>query len=324
MIDISPAIRFYKTGRVERHPRLNTPAVPPSLDPKTGVESKDIKISIETNVFVRLFKPNNQKKLPILLYFHGGGFCLESTFSPKYHNYLNSLASKAQVMIVSVEYRRAPEHRLPAAYHDCWDALNWVIFHATDDTHNNTHTKELWLQDNVDFSKVFLMGDSSGGNIAHYLALRVGIEGLSRGRAFHINGVILVHPYFWSKRRIGDEASKRSYLSVRGLAEKIWELARPEKSSGIDDPWINPANDQCLSSLGCNRVLICVAQKDLFRDRGLYYKEVLEKSGWQGTVEVVESKGEDHTFHLLNRSCANSLELLRKVVAFIYPARCTL
>ncbi|KMT16556.1 hypothetical protein BVRB_3g048490 [Beta vulgaris subsp. vulgaris] len=70
---------------------------------------------------LRLFKRNNQKKLPLLLYFHGGGFCLESTFSSKYHNYLNSLASEAQVMIVfvSVEYRRAPKDRLPAAYHDC-------------------------------------------------------------------------------------------------------------------------------------------------------------------------------------------------------------
>lgn len=63
IIDISPVIRLYKSGRVEWHPQLNTPAIPPSLDPKIGVESKDLNISIQTNVFVKTFQTKQPKKI---------------------------------------------------------------------------------------------------------------------------------------------------------------------------------------------------------------------------------------------------------------------
>lgn len=193
LIDASPIIRLYKSGRVKRLPLLDPPPVPPSMDPITGVISKDIKISIKTGVKVRIYNPcpsnsNYKTKIPLLIYFHGGGFCLESTFSKKYHNYLNQLASKARVMIVSVEYRRAPEHRLPAAYDDCWDALKWVLSYTDNGDYcsNNTRISEQedeeegWIRNQVDFSRIFLMGDSSGGNIAHHVALRVGIQGLGK------------------------------------------------------------------------------------------------------------------------------------------------
>ncbi|CAO2821585.1 unnamed protein product [Amaranthus hypochondriacus] len=279
ILDLSPAIRLYKSGYVERLPILDPPPVSPGFHPQTGVNSKDIKISINTNLKIRIYNPknpelpNNQPKLPLILYFHGGGFLLESTFSAKYHNYLNRLASEARSIIVSVEYRRAPEHRLPAAYDDCWDALNWAIT-----------TNEPWIRDFVDYSRIFLMGDSAGGNIAHQTAIRIGIH------------------------------------KIRDLPDIVWEFARPGIEIGVDHKWINPENEPNLGRLGCKRVLICVAEKDVFRDRGLYYKKVLEESGWEGDVEVFESKGEDHVFYLMEPSSANSVELMARVVAFINPS----
>ncbi|KNA07783.1 hypothetical protein SOVF_168730 [Spinacia oleracea] len=322
IFDNSPLFRLYKSGRMERLGEV--PPIPPSLDPKTRVKTNDIKIiSSKTRdhiIPVRLFKPNipKNKRIPLLVYFHGGGFCIESTFSPKYHNYLNKLASEAQVMIFSVEYRLIPEHPLPAAYHDCWDALKWVVFKARDE--------EEWIQEHVDFDRVYLMGDSAGGNIAHRMALLAELDGDGGGvgSVCCISGVILVHPYFWGKQRIGDEAAKCSRIPNPDLATKVWALACPESGSGVDDPWINPGNDPDLWRLGCKRVLVCVAEKDFLRDRGLYYKEALEKSGWQGTIEVVESKGVDHVFHLLRPFSANSLQLMAKVVAFLNPTRSTL
>jgi hypothetical protein len=62
----------------------------------------------------------------VLLYFHGGAFVVESAFGPAYHHYVNALASRAGVLAVSVNYRLAPEHPLPAAYDDSWGALQWV------------------------------------------------------------------------------------------------------------------------------------------------------------------------------------------------------
>ncbi|XP_057547014.1 probable carboxylesterase 2 [Amaranthus tricolor] len=311
ILDLSPAIRLYKSGYVERLPILDPPPVSPGFHPQTGVNSKDIKISINTNLKIRIYNPknpqilNNQPKLPLILYFHGGGFLLESTFSAKYHNYLNRLASEARSIIVSVEYRRAPEHRLPAAYNDCWDALNWAIT-----------TNEPWIRDFVDYSRIFLMGDSAGGNIAHQTAIRIGIHKMR----YEIDGIILVHPYFWGKDRIGDEKNKRNYFSIRDLPYKVWQFARPGIEIGVDHKWINPENEPNLGRLGCKRVLICVAEEDVFRDRGLYYKKVLEESGWEGDVEVFESKGEDHVYYLMEPSSSNSLELMARVVAFINPS----
>ena len=78
----------------------------------------------------------------------------------------------------------------------------------------------------------------------------------------------------------------------------MWRFACPSES-GSDDPIINPIKDPKLGKLACERLLLCVAEKDLVRDRGLYYKELLEKNGWFGVAEVVETKDEDHHIHTL-------------------------
>uniref|UniRef100_A0A0E0ECB3 Alpha/beta hydrolase fold-3 domain-containing protein n=1 Tax=Oryza meridionalis TaxID=40149 RepID=A0A0E0ECB3_9ORYZ len=79
----------------------------------------------------RLFLPSGaaatgQRRLPIVVYFHGGSFCTESAFCRTYHRYATFLASRAGALVVSVEYRLAPEHPIPAAYDDAWAALQWV------------------------------------------------------------------------------------------------------------------------------------------------------------------------------------------------------
>ncbi|RRT78123.1 hypothetical protein B296_00003927 [Ensete ventricosum] len=118
--------RVYKSGRVER--LLGNDVLPAGFDPATGVASKDVIVDPTTNLTLRLYLPDlagssSERKLPVLVYYHGGGFVIETAFSPTYHNYLNSLVAAAGVVAVSVDYRRAPEHPLPAAYDDSWAAL---------------------------------------------------------------------------------------------------------------------------------------------------------------------------------------------------------
>lgn len=195
-----------------------------------------------------------------MVYFHGGGFCIESTFSPLYHNYLNSLSSQARTLVVSVEYRLAPEHPLPAAYDDCWYALNWVASHAHMASFGSSNG-EPWIRDYADFSRVFLGGDSAGGNITHHMALRVGNQGLANGSIHQINGMILFHPFFWGKDRMGGEVTKLDNQLNPVLADKLWAVVCPG-SSGPDDPWINPVHNPRMSKLGCERVVVFVAEKD--------------------------------------------------------------
>ncbi|KAK2987669.1 hypothetical protein RJ640_027921 [Escallonia rubra] len=144
------------------------------------------------------------------------------------------------------------------------------------------------------------------------MAIRVGSEETG---GFRLAGVVLVHPYFWGKEPIGGEEGIP--MEKRGFAEKLWMVAKPS-SAGADDPMFNPGMDPELSRVGCRRVLVCVAEKDMFKDRGWRYGEELGgRSGWGGKVEVVESKGEDHVFHLFNPTCDTAVALLTRLASFI-------
>ncbi|XP_027347632.1 probable carboxylesterase 12 [Abrus precatorius] len=306
-LDFSPLLKIYKDGHVER--LMGSDVVPASYDPTTNVDSKDVVISEEQDISARIFIPklndNPNQKLPLLVYFHGGGFCIETPSSPPYHNFLNSLVYKAQIIAVSVHYRRAPEHPVPVAYDDSWAAIQWAASHV------NGNGPEEWLNRHADFGKTFFAGDSAGANISHHMGIRVGTHGLP---GVHLEGIALVHTYFWGVERIGSEAQKPEHL---GMVDKLWLFSCPN-SSGSDDPLINPAKDPNLGKLACKRVLLCVAENDLLKDRGWYYKELVEKSGWQGVVEeVMEAKGEGHVFHLFNPTCENAVALLNRIASFI-------
>uniref|UniRef100_A0A0E0IKU7 Alpha/beta hydrolase fold-3 domain-containing protein n=1 Tax=Oryza nivara TaxID=4536 RepID=A0A0E0IKU7_ORYNI len=159
-----PYFRIYKNGKVDR---LHRPLlVAAGVDDATVVVSKDVVLDAGTGLFVRVFLPKVQdqetgKKLPVLVYFHGGGFIIESADSATYHNYLNSVAAVAGVLVVSVNYRLAPENPLPAGYDDSWAALQWAVS-AQDD----------WIAEHGDTARVFVAGDSAGGNIVHEMLLR--------------------------------------------------------------------------------------------------------------------------------------------------------
>lgn len=203
--DIRPFLVVYKDGRIHRF--LGTDTIPAGADPLTGVESKDVILSPETGVFVRLYKPpklNPQEKVPLLIYFHGGGFCIETASSPVYHLHLNALSFHAKVVVVSVSYRLAPEHPLPAAYDDSWSAVDWVA-----------GGEDQWLKEHADYSRVFFGGDSAGANIAHHMAKRVGKQPFPGVR---LNGVVLIHPFFWGEERIGSEEAKIKSGASTGIS----------------------------------------------------------------------------------------------------------
>ncbi|CAN1307369.1 Probable carboxylesterase 13 [Linum perenne] len=148
-----PFLRIYKDGTVER--LVGTKTVPP--DPTPSVQSKDVAYSDiqSSNRSKSENEKNKKKKLPVLVYFHGGAFLVESAFSPTYHTYLNSIVAAANVIAVSVDYRRAPEHPLPIAYDDSWTALEWI------GSHRSGSGSELWLNEYADLDSVFLAGDSA-------------------------------------------------------------------------------------------------------------------------------------------------------------------
>ncbi|RVX08219.1 putative carboxylesterase 120 [Vitis vinifera] len=95
--------------------------------------SKDITINTQKNIWVRVFLPrqaleNNTttSKLPLIVYFHGGGFITCSANTSVFHDLCSGMATDLSAVVVSLEYRLAPEYRLPAAYDDAEEALHWI------------------------------------------------------------------------------------------------------------------------------------------------------------------------------------------------------
>lgn len=310
--DVFPYLKVYKDGTIER--LAGTEFAPAGLDPETGVLSKDIVIIPETGVSARLYRPNSteaNQKLPLAIYYHGGGFFLSSTGDPKYHNSLNKLVAEANIILVSVNYRLAPENPLPAAYEDSWAALQWVVGHT-----KQAGIHEEWLESYADFRRLFLVGDSCGANMAHRFALKLNDSELSH--QIKIQAIAMIFPYFWGKDPIGVEATDHARKS---MVDNWWMLVCPSEK-GCDDPLINPFTDgsPSLNGLACHRVLVVVAGKDILRDRGRLYYEKLASSGWQGSAEIMEIPEEDHVFHIIDPRCENAKSLFKRLASFINQA----
>uniref|UniRef100_A0ACD5Y163 Uncharacterized protein n=1 Tax=Avena sativa TaxID=4498 RepID=A0ACD5Y163_AVESA len=293
--------RIYKSGRMDR---LNEPTVTPAgLDVATGVTSRDVVLDAGTGVSVRLYLPRLQgkhsTKLPVLVYFHGGAFLIGSADDAAYHGYVNALAAAAGVLVVSADYRLAPEHPLPAAYDDCWAALQWAVAPSTQDE---------WTTKHGDTARLFVAGDSAGANIVHEMLVRASAdEGGPR-----MEGAILLHPWF-----SGSEAIEGELPAVPVFNGMIWSYTCPGAVGGADDPRINPLapGAPSLERLPCERMLVCAAEKDVLATRIRAYHDTVAAGACRAAW--FESQGEDHDFFLGKPDCDSARQLLDRVVAFI-------
>ncbi|KAF7035522.1 hypothetical protein CFC21_046387 [Triticum aestivum] len=297
MHEFGPLLRVYKSGRIERP--LVLPPVAPGPDPSTGVQSKDVDLGAYS---ARLYLPPSAAaataaKLPVIVYVHGGGFVAESAKSPNYHRFLNDLSSACPALGVSLDYRLAPEHPLPAAYDDCLDALRWVLSAA-----------DPWVAAHGDLDRVFVAGDSAGANICHHVAIQPG--------AARLGGAVLIHPWFWGSETVGEETRDPA---ARARGAGLWMFACPG-TTGMDDPRMNPMAPGApgLGALACERVMVCTAEGDFLRWRGRAYAEALAAAG-KG-VEMLETDGEGHVFYLFKPDCDKAKEMLDRIVAFVNAA----
>nr|BAK05472.1 predicted protein [Hordeum vulgare subsp. vulgare] len=287
-------VRVYKSGRVER-PLMSPPAAA-GLDPGTGVESKDVQLG---DYSARLYLPPaaGKGKLPVIVYVHGGGFVAESVASPNGHRFLNRLTAACPALAVSVEYRLAPEHPLPAAYEDCVAALGWVL-----------SASDPWVAEHGDLGRVFVVGDSAGANACHHLLVQP--DG-----AVRLKGAVLIHPWFWGSEAVGEETRNPAWRAMGG---RLWEFACPG-SSGVDDARMNPMAPGApgLGTLACERVMVCVAEGDFLRWRGRAYAEAVAAARGGDGVELVETEGEGHVFHLFKPDCDKAKEMFDRIIAFV-------
>ena len=122
---------------------------------------------------IRLYTPEGPGPFPLVVFFHGGGFVVGNLDNDDM--ICRSLCHGADCVVVSVDYRLAPEHKFPAAPDDCLAATRWAAEHA--------------VEFNADPARIALAGDSAGGNLAAVTAMRIRDEGGPR-----LRGQLLIYP----------------------------------------------------------------------------------------------------------------------------------
>lgn len=237
------------------------------VDRATGLLNRVYKRAPEKEAqwgLVDLEKPLSTTKIvPVIVYFHGGSFTHSSANSAIYDTFCRRLVNNCQAVVVSVNYRRSPEHRYPCAYDDGWAALKWV-------------TTRSWLKSGKDSKvHVYLAGDSSGGNIAHHVAVRAAESDVE------VLGNILLHPMFGGECRT--ESEKRldgKYFVTVQDRDWYWRAYLPE-GEDRDHPACNifGPRGQSLEGVKFPKSLVVVAGLDLVQDWQLAYVQGLENSG---------------------------------------------
>ncbi|GAB4828893.1 hypothetical protein Ancab_018554 [Ancistrocladus abbreviatus] len=317
--EIQGLIRVYKDGRVERPPIMQCVAAS-LLAPSLSVHAQDIVIDRLKGVWARFYVPkcHSMDKLPLLLYFHGGGFCIGSVAWKCYHDFLEGLSARATCLIVSVNYRLAPEYRLPAAYEDGIETLWWMKQQVL------SATSEGWSR-NCNMSNIFLAGDSAGANIAYNVALRMGShKGTCNNnkalKPLNVKGIVLIQPFFGGEIRTNSEKhmmqSTKSALNLE-VSDTYWRMALP-KGANRDHAWCNPLSTKLGRSLGVGSIMVCISEMDILKDRSLEFCRALARAG--NKVKHVIYKGVGHAFQVLDMSQlsqARTHEMISHIQAFI-------
>jgi acetyl esterase len=156
LVDAFPMTFKAADGVEAARARLSQLQAPPEMLPDLRIENRTVGHGDLTDIPVRIYWPPvpEHSNLPIVVFFHGGGFALGDldTHDPV----ARAHAVGAEAIVVSVDYRLAPEHPFPAGLNDSWAALQWVSEHAA----------EL----GGDPNRIAVAGDSAGGNFAAVMA----------------------------------------------------------------------------------------------------------------------------------------------------------
>ncbi|KAK9068277.1 hypothetical protein SSX86_012388 [Deinandra increscens subsp. villosa] len=275
---------------------MKFPQIPSTGDgdllPGQTVASKDVTLDPTKNTWLRIFRPaklpsddDKIAKLPLVIYFHAGGWINFHVSDALNHETMTKLSLEIPAIAVAVNFRLAPETKLPGQYDDATDAINWIKKQAADPN------GDPWITELADFSRVFLYGTSCGANIVLHTALRVINQDIS---PLTVAGIILCQPLIGGKKRTKSELKLAAdTLFPLPVIDLLWELALPN-GTDRDHRFCNPLGDQQVKAkMGkLGRCLVIGFGGDPLIDR---QQELVQMMVMQGVV--VEARFDDVGFH---------------------------
>lgn len=247
-----PAESFWEMKPEQVRKKFNDKFMSIKADTPQVFSVKNITITQDDRTTpLRIYIPNENKELPIILYIHGGAWIGGSLET---HDHLaRYLCRGVQALVVSVGYLNSPEGKFPLPLEQCYDALLWIVKHAQE-----YHANPALLA---------VVGDSAGGNMAGALSL------LDRERKGpKIDFQVLINPVVnntWGGilKPQGDEFDNERWIATQ-------YLNNPEDAK---NPLVSPIFAKDLSNLP--PAMIILAEKDMFREDAQKYAEKLKDAG---------------------------------------------
>jgi len=240
---------------------------------------------------VRVYRPDPAAGAPLVCYFHGGGFVSGSVEA--WDGVARRIAKESGAVVVSVDYRLAPEQRFPVPLDDCHAAVVWAVAHAD----------EL----GADGTRVAVAGDSAGGNLAAAVALRARSEGPA------LRAQVLVYPVVspdCSSPSMVDNAE--GYLLTTASMRAMWDwYLGPDCDRNEPLAAVDRADDLT----GLPPALVITAEYDPPRDEGEDYGARLTAAGVDTTVTRYD--GMLHGFFGLRELVPDSDQAVAQVATFL-------
>jgi len=273
---------------------LKNGATPTPRPDAPDVRSADVTIDASSGLWARVFSPPassaGEAPLPVVVYFHGGGFALFSAASRPYDNLCRRLCRGVGAVVVSVNYRLVPEHRYPAAYDDGVAALRYL---------DSIALPGGLAPVPVDLSSCFLAGDSSGGNMVHHVAQRwasMSATSSSPPPRLRLAGAVLIQPFFGGEERTGAELAfdKACRILTVARADRYWREFLPEGTTR-DHPAARVCGDGAELAEAFPPAMVAVGGFDLLKDWHARYVETLRRKG--RAVSMVEYPDAFHGFY---------------------------
>jgi acetyl esterase len=257
-----------------------------------GLEIEDCTVPADPDVAVRIYRPHQARGA--IIWLHGGGFVMGDLDSE--HPWAARLADGSGAVVISVGYRRAPEHRFPAALDDAYAVLSWTAGHAADL--------------GIDPERIAVGGHSAGAGLAAAVALRARDQDGPPIRFQLLNQPELDdRQETWSARHFTD-----THWMNRDKIAATW---RHYLGSGPASPYAAPARAADLS--GLPPAYIATAEVDPLRDEGIDYALRLLQAGV--SVELHQWPGTFHGSHAIlsaevsQRQIAELTAALRRALA---------